>query len=433
MTKHFITSYGRRIVLFSACFLFATLTFQSCKKKDLPFGNGTLNPDELLATGGQAFDISTYSVVEDSFPSDNQLNALLGTMHDPKMGLVKASFFTQFNYSSKIAHTAGTTFVIDSVVLSLRYNGYYGNLTPQTFEVYEMVDPIHVDSTYYKFSDFAVSSTNLVLPSSATQTPNPTDDMIVGTDSSANAQLRLQLDPTIGNTLLNEAINGSAFSSTTEFQTFFKGLKITTSSATPNAGDGAILYFNLGSADSKLTVFYHIPGDDTDYSFKVIIDSKCGDFNQVAVDNTGYPVAAVLADNSLGNTQFYAQAFQTRAKVDFNSISSIPKGSFIHAAVLELPVAFQTGTMYYPSVYLSAVIKNATNTGYYATTFDNTRKSYIFDLREYVQDIVNEETSNTGIYINPSYFTSTSERIVFNGVNTPYKMKPKLVIKYTTF
>lgn len=432
MTKRFITNNGRRIVLFSACFLFASWAIQSCKKKDLVNGSSTLNPDLLLASGGQEFALETFTVKEDSFPTDNQLNALLGNMHDPKMGTVKASFFTQFDCQSKISQPAGTVYSIDSVVLSLYYSGYYGNLDPQTFEVYEMQESIHVDSTYYKFTNKQVYPTNLIEPSSATQTPNPTDSVVVGGEK-RGAQLRLRLNPTLGNTLINEALNGTAYATTTAFQNFFKGLKVAVNPAPMAANKGGIFYFNLGSSETKLTIFYHVASDTTLYNFDLVVNNKCGDFNQVTVDNTGYPVESLYSNPALGSTQYYAQAFQSRAKVDFTSINAIPKGSIIHAAVLELPVAYQTGTRFYPSVYLNGIVETDELNGAYATTYDNSRKSYLFDLREYVQNIVLGKTSNGGLYLNPSLFTSTAERIIFNGVNSPYKMKPRLVIKYTTF
>jgi hypothetical protein len=40
---------------------------------------------------------------------------------------------------------------------------------------------------------------------------------------------------------------------------------------------------------------------------------------------------------------------------------------------------------------------------------------------------------NTGIVVSPLFFRNSAERIVFNGVETNNKKKPKLVVTYTTY
>jgi hypothetical protein len=39
----------------------------------------------------------------------------------------------------------------------------------------------------------------------------------------------------------------------------------------------------------------------------------------------------------------------------------------------------------------------------------------------------------TEIFITPQIFNASADRIIFNGVNTNNKNKPKLVLKYTEF
>ena len=136
----------------SATFLLALTIFTGCKKETNTLGLGALDPEELLASGGiDTFTLATYSVKEDSMPTDNQTFALLGNYNDPKFGNFKASFYTQFHLNGTLDFNGGAP-VIDSAVLSLAYRRSYGKLDAQTFAVHEMLDTLDINTTYYKNS-----------------------------------------------------------------------------------------------------------------------------------------------------------------------------------------------------------------------------------------------------------------------------------------
>lgn len=427
----------RRIISFSACFLLALTVSVSCKKTASKFGTDALSPESILSSGGKdTFALSTYTVKEDSFPTDNQLHALLGVMHDPKMGITDASFYTQFTISGTVTQDPGTP-VIDSVVLSLHYQSYYGKLTAQTFEVHQLTDDLDLETEYYKNSETFESLTNLMESENQSITPSM-DSVVLPDGTKEGAQLRLKLDNAFGFTLMNEAINGTSFDSEDAFKTWFKGLHIKSQNNNPAAGQGGILYFDLEHNETSITVYYKMQGDTTPYSYDIFVDNDCADYNHVEVDNTGYFVDGTFDNPTNGNVQFYTQAFESRGVVKFPSVNDIEKGSLVQAAVLELPIAYgsgsnQSGLMYYPSAVLTVIIETS---DYVATTYaiyDNVNKRYLIDLRTYIQSIVSGESENTGIIINPLYPTGTAERIVFNGKATSNKAKPRLVIKYTKF
>lgn len=424
----------RRISIFSACFLFAIVVSVSCKKDPTKFGTDTLSPESLLASGGiDTFSLSTYSVPEDSFPTDNQQFALAGSMHDPKMGLMNAAFCTQFAFTGSVTHPTTAIPVMDSVVLSLKYGGYYGKPEQCTFEVHEINQDMDIEETYYKNSDMGYYFADLVEPSSAIQTPNVEDSILQTDGTKAPPQLRLRLDNAWGYNKVYEAIHGTSFQTDETFKNYFKGLKVKVQETNPAPGHGAIYYFELGSTYSKITYFYKIVGDTTPYSFDMIINSGCADFNQVSVDNSGYPVADVLNNPANGQVQFYTQAFQSRAKIDFPTVSNLPKNCIIHQAVLVLPVAYQTGNLFYPSPYVDAVIETDDYVVANSFLYNETMKRYEIDVKSYVQNIVSGNSQNKGIFLNSSFFSSTGERVVFNGPGTSYKSKPSLIIKYTQF
>jgi hypothetical protein len=133
---------------------------------------------------------------------------------------------------------------------------------------------------------------------------------------------------------------------------------------------------------------------------------------------------------------YYAQSFVTRAKVDFPTLNNLPEDIIIHEATLELPLTYFTGGKLYPSseVSVSAELFEGDDTKYIidaSVPFSQTSKSYEVDLRSYVQNVLNGEVQNKGLFIAPRLFNTTAERIIFNGPNTLNKKAPKLNIVYT--
>lgn len=432
------TSWRKGFTL-SATFLLALLVAVGCKKETNTIGLGALDPDALLNSGGvDTFQLTTFTVAEDTMPTDNQTFGILGAYHDPKMGTFNASFYAQFHLSNTISFDQADVPIVDSVVLSLRYRGYYGELDPQTFEVYELDDTMDVDRTYYKHDVEALKPANLVLPSSATQTPNPSDSVYVGSTKKP-AQLRLRLDPAIlGNTLMTDAVSGnSAFTDDALFEDYMKGLHVKVSNANPAVGKGGVFYFNLEDNNSKVTIYYHLQADTdvTPYELVLEVEDDCADFNHVEIDNSGYPVANVLSNPINGQTQYYAQSFQSRAKVEFPTLNNLSKKAVIHDALLVIPIAHQTLSSFYPSNQLSVGYETDEGkiVGFKVIAYDDSKKSYIIDVRNYLQDIISGDAVNRGVFLYPTFFSSTAERIVFNGPNTSNKEKPKLIVKYTEY
>ena len=65
--------------------------------------------------------------------------------------------------------------------------------------------------------------------------------------------------------------------------------------------------------------------------------------------------------------------------------------------------------------------------------YDDNQKAYIIDLRLHVQQVVSQIIANRGVFLRPTYFNSTTERIIFNGSESVNKKKPKLVVTYTNY
>ena len=182
------------------------LTLTYCKKEDNFIGS-ELQKEDLGVNQLTNFNIITYTKESDSLRADELSTATLGSMNDPDVGKTESSFYSQLRLPVDNVDFAGSgslsDIVLDSVVLALEYSGYYGSLDPQSFEVMEITEDMFIDSAYFNGKSFATNPTNLVVPSSRVQTPDPNSSVFTASDSFP-AQLRLKLDNSFGQKIIDE-------------------------------------------------------------------------------------------------------------------------------------------------------------------------------------------------------------------------------------
>ena len=425
----------RRVFGLSATFLIALFLAVSCKKKDSSLGADLLNPNQLLNSAQiDTFSLKTYTVEEDSVITDNPVYAVLGSYNDPKFGTFNANFYTQFRLSGLNPNFGDVaTITIDSTILGLEYASTYGDMSEQKLEVYELTESMYLDSTYYSFSTLARASENLVQPGFENFVPKPSAVTVIGVDT-VDTQLRIRLKNILAQNLINEATSGGINFSTNElFLNYFKGLHVRVNNDVQASGEGGVLYFNLNDPLSKMTIYYTQDGVQKKFDF--LINTECADFNHVDINNSGKPIQTVIEDTISGQKEFYAQAFKNRAVVRIPGIGSIPVRAIIHKAELIFPVQYQTNSKYMPSSELSVsvriddVLSGVGVIGYY----DNYKKQYTMDVKNYLQAYVSGQISTKELILSPRFFVNSAERIVFNGTNTINKKKPQLIITYTEF
>ncbi len=421
--------------------LLMLLVAAACNKKDAGLGKEIIDPDAILnGITTDTFELITYSILEDSTETKNASNVLLGSYVDPKFGKVDASVYTELRLPGLNPNFGDPAqIVIDSFVLALEYVGYYGDLSPQTFEVYELSDSIQNDSEvkYYQFDTIATEGVNWVAPGKGTITPDPINAAVVA-GSEVDPQLRIHLDTNRAWDFINQSLTDPAtFATNAAFQDFFKGLKIAVNNSNQSTGQGAILYLDINNNPaSKMTIYFKLGSEQKTYDFT--INSNCADFTHVNHQQANTPVSALIADSTLGQKTFYAQANKVRAMVQIPGLDHLPQNIIIHRADLSLPVQFQTGYRYKPGSRITAASKLSAADVFYtslgiAGLYSEANKQYDLDIRAYLQSLVNGKLENTGIVISPLYFRNSAERIVFNGVATNNKKKPKLVVTYTTY
>jgi hypothetical protein len=446
----------KRIVGMLSVVCFILLLFAQCKKDKSQLGlNVQPQSDQIGLMVSDTSTLHTYSTLSDSIATD-ELNAaaLLGSYMDPFFGKVSASIYTQIRLAGSVDFTPeGGTLAdleVDSVVLYLVISGGYGNLDAQTFEVYQMEENIFMDFTYYSNKVIPNTGLNLVPIGEGTIVPNASAPGFVGGVQTNNPILRIPLSVNdfampiinqsgIGPLISNDGDNG--------FVSWFKGLYITTNT-NQEINEGSILYLDLLSPNSKVTMFYRdnsgLPSEYDTLRFDFNINASCARFGNYQHDYTGTPVEAQLNDTTLGQQLFYLQAMGgVRGNIALPNVERYKDSGniIINKAELVIPVQYYTTDAYLPPSELFLVrqlpdvgiafipdYNDSRGGNYVAST-----KSYTFNITRYLNQLIAGEYENRPLTIVTSGNAVTANRVVFNGAQTTLKDKPKLIITYSKF
>jgi Domain of unknown function (DUF4270) len=439
-------------------FLFFSIVVVSCKKK-MPEDIGLpLLPGEdiLNAAFTDTSTIIAHTVRDDSLRTNFAPVMLLGNANDPVFGITKSSIFTQLSLS-----TATTGFgknpQLDSVVLSLVYNGgqFYGSLYHQKFKVYALNEPLLIDSSYY--SNRMLQYSRELGSAYLVPKPNPAKDSVMIDSVKYPPQLRITLDRNFFQGFLNDT---SFYSSNTDFQKFFKGIYISSSSGSP-VGQGAILYMNLLHSYSRLTLFYHNTLDTSSYYFGVY-NSACAYFTHFEHDYTSSPeITSQLSTNhAVPQEKVFIQpmaGLRTRITIPYLNTLFHGQKVVINKAELILPVdpaSFSGADSIYAPI--ARLIINCPDSlkysnvpddffeglNYFGGDYLSATKEYRFNIARYVQQVLNGKIENQPLFINcynvrVGYSFSdtprrtTANRVVLQGGKKSNLSRMRLKISYT--
>lgn len=233
------------------------LVFSSCRKPEPDLGNGLL-PGDPLGVVVDTVQIHAFTRADSNFRSSSLSRQLLGSFVDPRFGLTRAGLVTQVRLSAaNIGDTQDLTgLVADSIVLALGFDGAsfgYGNMDEQEFRVHELSERLSIDSTYRSNRVPAVEGPDL-LEGRGRVKPQPLRKPYILGDSLL-PHLRLRLSDALAQRFLL-AFDTPDLASNDAFLDFFKGVYVTVGNAGQAPFQGGLLYFNLLSGASKLTLYY---------------------------------------------------------------------------------------------------------------------------------------------------------------------------------
>jgi len=427
-------------------FICVLLISYGCKKKDSLLGKEIYDPEMLLdANGVDTFSLFAHSELLDSTITRNARFALLGSYNDPVFGRVSAGFYTQLRLSANNPDFGDIgAITVDSVVLALEYRDQYGlGNVPQDFAVYRITEDLSKDSLYKSNSSSTTSVQSLIAPGFESITPNLSELYIQGSDTLL-PQLRLRLNNSLGDELINNSISGN-MANNEAFLSYFKGLHVVTENANMSVGMGAAYSLDLIDSDSKFTIYYSQEG--VAKTFDLAINNNSVYYNRVLYDFAGTPLSNLLSDSTLGAQEFYAQSGNVKGVIRFPGVMNLNNKTVVHRATLYLPYSYFNGDDRYPSPSISVFNNRAEGDAIWGLSLNNgvliptshpfvpQFKRYTVDITSFVQGLIKQNPifSNPELWIVGSRTNDNVERIIFNGVESDNKYQPKLIITYTEF
>jgi hypothetical protein len=323
------------VVSIGSTFLISLLFFLSCNKINLATELG----DDLVPA---VDNVHTFEVALSTNTSNALLNdtilvgyydpLALGDLNDPEFGHTHANINFNITPSSVgrypfIKNDANLK--IDSVVLSLSYQGAYGDTVNdgiQTLRVYEIDQNSGFNDTIpYSYSDpasdFATVGTELGSATFAIKDLKDTQTLIRGTDTAHVANVvRIRLDNSLGIRFSQyDTIQGpnGGFYSDSIFKTLFRGFSVK-ADPTGNAlsyfslsdftNTRLTVYFTYGSTDTSSFDFYHLTKGQSNYvnrenggNYLAYLNNGAGDKIYLQSSPGSYVAIKIPALDTFGN------------------------------------------------------------------------------------------------------------------------------------
>lgn len=412
-------------ILISLALLITIGFFTSCDKpgnigEDLVL----LEDNKLNVTYTDTLTINAYSVLVDSVTTNKLKYNLLGSFYDGVFGTTTASIYTQLRLSENNVDF-GANAICDSVILTLRYDGFYGDTaSEQTLRVYEVDENIYPDSIYFSNDSLNVKPNAIGVQKVVF---NPKDSILYGS-TMVEPHLKFYLDNSFGDRIMSKS-GQTELSDNENFQNFIKGIFITSDRA---INKGGFAYFDLMSPLSIVSIYYHNDSDTSVYKFA--INEFCGYFS--TFNHYNYSDASpdfrsqiIDGDTNLGNQTLYVQSLGgVKTHFDFPTINSLTKDGPIAIHNAELLINVGSGTdMNYDPIYGLAVVK-IDSTGspqfiddyfegsaYFGGDYSESNKYYTFNLNRYIQKIVSGKEKQYGLDLVAKGASIYGNRLVFDG------------------
>ena len=359
--------------------------------------------NEIASLNPPLYSLSLSTHSEDSLRTDETTSLLLGSINDPIFGLNEGSFLTQISLSENNVDL-GENPVVDSVVFSYSYSGYYGDLTSPTSIAVKYVDlNIYKDSVYYsnhQFSGAFASTEDLLL------------DFTISSDTSISPILKMTLDNSIGQQILD--LGNSTLVDNETFQQNFGCFSFNEYSSIANS----IIYLNPSGSNSNFTIYYHNSISDT-LSLSFALD---GDAARINLFND-----KPLSNLNINSEYSYVQSMSGfRTNIEIENLDNLRldlAGKSINHASLNFNVTdFDT---YSPHDKLFLVRENSEGSNVFLTDFtiegDSHFKgelngdSYDFNISRYFHKLLNDTSySNKLILISSGGAINAHRTIILN-------------------
>lgn len=208
-----------------------------CSNDEFSTGTQFFKGISFELTSWDTLSLEMSTVKFDSVVTSSPSRLLIGQMQHPDYGQLVSSSYLELTPDSTGYLLDASDDIYDSVTLVLTYDNYYLNDTTTEFslEVFEVTEEMETDDEneyFYNTSSFTVNSVPLGSKS------------VIPTRPFGSGTIEITLSDELGQKFYNEALdNNNVYSSSAQFQDFFKGIKIA-----PNDPTNSFLGFSTSAA-----------------------------------------------------------------------------------------------------------------------------------------------------------------------------------------
>ena len=345
------------------------------------------------------FDVLTQS--EDSIRTDKAITLILGEINDPVFGSNIGAFRTQILLTENNTDL-GENPIVDSVILSYSYSGYYGELEEFSgLDLTQIQTHLHKDTVYYSNSyDLSVGSIDNI------ENFNLSDD-------SENPYIKIKLRNEFGQQIIN--LGSDILQDNESFLQEFKGFSILAQA------ENTMLYLNPNGTNSFLKIYYHndsSDGDTLSLDFELGGDvARMNLFNQ----KNEYDL---LQDQSNAYIQSMS-GYKIKLSINnIDSIKSVLEDKVINrvSVVFKLKDGSQTEYSAHEKLVLVRINQDGDNVFlsdftvggdvYFGGNLENER--YEFNITRYFFQLLNNESYTNDLYLLPAGAVVNSNRTIIS-------------------
>ena len=409
-------------------FCIVLLAFTACKHDDT-IGTSIIPENNVPQLGyTESFTPKCITVTEDSLRSDELPNAIVGICEDISFGKAINSFSFQLELPSNELNF-GTNPILDSAVLRLSYENSYGDIDDNNglkIIVHELEDRLYKDSVYY--SNKPVSFKASELGEANLNGINMEDSVLVNGVNKA-PHLRIKLDSSLGQGILNKS-GGAELTDNESFFDYFNGFHIRADTTQGNA----MVYFKLNNIITGLHLYYH-NDDSSGMEIEFKVDNEAATHGSFYHNFSGSESENALNNPDLvnGDSLLYLQSNAgLKAKLDLGGLDSL-KNIIVNKAELVLTIddSYVNNSFGLPERLICLSIDSLGANDYisdqfeayayyggelYSSTINGQSVSqYRFNLALHVQEVINKETDNNGVYILTYPSNEVSDKVILKG------------------
>lgn len=442
----------------------------ACKNPD---GIG-LEVDPDYAINGVLTDTSTIrtrTVPEDTIKTIALGRYPLAYMLDPVFGTTEANIalsLTLPNNNQKF----GTTPVLDSAVLVLKYADFYGDSTQSRYQinVHQLQTKLNGNTDYSNRSTFNFNNTVIgskLVKVSLKDSVKVTEIVTGKPDVQKNKAPQIRI-PISSSFITNNFLNApeSKFTDITAFSDFIKGLYITVNKS-QTTGNGGVMFFDLTSdGASGLELYYKSKNgtavDTTMLNFKIQAGGATPAAANVIHNYSGTPVETQLNNPDQQFSTTYVQGLAgVRTKISFPYLTKLKQLGNITVNKAELIIDVEGGAApFTPARRLILYRTDIANQrqsvpdlslsdprslldGDFGGFYNSTTKRYRFSITSYIQDIIQGKIKQYDTFIAPADFVADRGSAIFPSAlapgrsilgapgNATYKMKLNIIYTKT--